>query len=164
MGGNVLQSVYHETKQVTSACWACPVGSKVAVGYSNGEILIWGVPSILNLKTEECGTQSTPICKLNLGYKLDKIPISSLKWVYADGKASRLYIMGASDFVSMNLLQVLSLSMLNKLPLRYICFCSSETRWLTAYWFMNFLRNFPIPTSCLTLFRKNFPWAFCFPQ
>lgn len=133
MGGNVLQSVYHETKQVTSACWACPVGSKVAVGYSNGEILIWGVPSILNLKTEECGTQSTPICKLNLGYKLDKIPISSLKWVYADGKASRLYIMGASDFVSMNLLQVLSLSMLNKLPLRYICFCSSETRWLTAY-------------------------------
>ncbi|KAH9662361.1 Lgl C domain-containing protein [Citrus sinensis] len=106
MGGNVLQSVYHETKQVTSACWACPVGSKVAVGYSNGEILIWGVPSILNLKTEECGTQSTPICKLNLGYKLDKIPISSLKWVYADGKASRLYIMGASDFVSMNLLQI----------------------------------------------------------
>ncbi|KAH9710613.1 Lgl C domain-containing protein [Citrus sinensis] len=106
MGGNVLQSVYHETKQVTSACWACPIGSKVAVGYSNGEILIWGVPSILNLKTEECGTQITPICKLNLGYKLDKIPISSLKWVYADGKASRLYIMGASDFVSMNLLQI----------------------------------------------------------
>ncbi|KAH9662353.1 Lgl C domain-containing protein [Citrus sinensis] len=110
MGGNVLQSVYHETKQVTSACWACPVGSKVAVGYSNGEILIWGVPSILNLKTEECGTQSTPICKLNLGYKLDKIPISSLKWVYADGKASRLYIMGASDFVSMNLLQIVLLN------------------------------------------------------
>lgn len=110
MGGNVLQSVYHETKQVTSACWACPIGSKVAVGYSNGEILIWGVPSILNLKTEECGTQSTPICKLNLGYKLDKIPISSLKWVYADGKASRLYIMGASDFVSMNLLQIVLLN------------------------------------------------------
>ncbi|KAH9710610.1 Lgl C domain-containing protein [Citrus sinensis] len=110
MGGNVLQSVYHETKQVTSACWACPIGSKVAVGYSNGEILIWGVPSILNLKTEECGTQITPICKLNLGYKLDKIPISSLKWVYADGKASRLYIMGASDFVSMNLLQIVLLN------------------------------------------------------
>lgn len=110
MGGNVLQSVYHETKQVTSACWACPIGSKVAVGYSNGEIFVWGVPSILNLKTEECGTQSTPICKLNLGYKLDKIPISSLKWVYADGKASRLYIMGASDFVSMNLLQIVLLN------------------------------------------------------
>lgn len=109
-GGNVFQSVYHETKQVTSSCWACPVGSKVAVGYSNGEISIWGVPSTPNLKTEECGTQSTPICKLNLGYKLDKIPISSLKWVYADGKASRLYIMGASDFVSTNLLQIVLLN------------------------------------------------------
>ncbi|KAJ0097649.1 hypothetical protein Patl1_29274 [Pistacia atlantica] len=96
-GGNMLQSLYHETKQVTSACWACPVGSKVAVGYNTGEIFIWGVPSTPNVKAElssEFNTQSTPICKLNLGYKLEKIPIASLKWVYSDGKASRLYIIG----------------------------------------------------------------------
>ncbi|KAJ4714050.1 Transducin/WD40 repeat protein [Melia azedarach] len=112
-GGNVLQPLYHETKQVTSACWACPIGSKVAVGYNNGEIFVWAVPSTPNLKTElssDCGTQSAPICKLNLGYKLEKIPISSLKWVYADGKASRLYTMGASDLVSVNLLQVILLN------------------------------------------------------
>ncbi|XP_031269259.1 uncharacterized protein LOC116127759 isoform X2 [Pistacia vera] len=112
-GGNILQSLYHETKQVTSACWACPVGSKVAVGYNTGEIFIWGVPSTPNVKAElssEFNTQSTPICKLNLGYKLEKIPIASLKWVYADGKASRLYIMGTSDLVSANLLQVILLN------------------------------------------------------
>ncbi|XP_044461920.1 uncharacterized protein LOC123193167 isoform X3 [Mangifera indica] len=111
-GGNVLQSLYHEKKQVTSACWVCPVGSKVAVGYNNGEIFIWGVPSTPNVKAElssEFNTQTTPICKLNLGYKLEKNPIASLKWVYADGKAGRLYIMGDSDSVSANLLQIKSL-------------------------------------------------------
>ncbi|KAK9285876.1 hypothetical protein L1049_025077 [Liquidambar formosana] len=59
---------------------------------------------------EFCASQSSPICKLNLGYKLDKIPIASLKWAYADGKASRLYVMGAFDFASANLLQVVLLN------------------------------------------------------
>ncbi|KAF9604079.1 hypothetical protein IFM89_002754 [Coptis chinensis] len=37
MGGNML-SLCNETKKVTSSCWACPFGSKVIVGYSNGEV------------------------------------------------------------------------------------------------------------------------------
>ncbi|KAM7519969.1 hypothetical protein LguiB_018931 [Lonicera macranthoides] len=111
-GGNVLQSLTHETKKVTAACWACPFGSKVVIGYSNGEIFIWSIPSASNLKSElttdkeSCATQSAPLCKLNLGYKLDKTPIALLKWAYADGKASRLYVLGSSDFSSTNLLQV----------------------------------------------------------
>ncbi|KAA8547593.1 hypothetical protein F0562_004022 [Nyssa sinensis] len=111
-GGTMLPSVCHETKKVTAACWACPFGSKVVVGYSNGDIFIWSVLPTTDLKTELaldkelCTTQSAPICKLNLGYKVDKIAIASLKWAYADGKASRLYVMGASDIVSANLVQV----------------------------------------------------------
>lgn len=107
VGGNPLQSLHQETKKVTSACWACPFGSKVVVGYNNGEICIWSIP-----RTEfpsESSTQSAPISKLNLGYKLDKVPIASLRWAYADGKANRLYVMGASDTSSSNLLQVFGL-------------------------------------------------------
>lgn len=131
-GGNVLQSLYHEKKQVTSACWVCPVGSKVAVGYNNGEIFIWGVPSTPNVKAElssEFNTQTTPICKLNLGYKLEKNPIASLKWVYADGKAGRLYIMGDSDSVSANLLQVLERKVLNS----DACQCIKYAKHHSAY-------------------------------
>lgn len=104
----MLQVQYHEAKKVTSACWACPFGSKVVVGYSNGEIFIWSIPSTANPSTEASnhGSQNVPICKLNLGYKTEKNPIASLKWAYADGKASRLYVMGASNSVSVNLLQV----------------------------------------------------------
>lgn len=107
-GGTTLQSVSHETKKVTAATWACPVGSKVVVGYSNGEILMWSVPAPLNSKFEQAKEKDPlgPVCKLNLGYKLDKIPIAKLKWAYADGKASRLYVIGSSDYPSANLLQV----------------------------------------------------------
>lgn len=108
-GGNALQSLHHEATKATCACWACPFGTRVVVGYNNGEIFVWSLPAIPNSRTglaSESATQNTPICKLNVGYKLNKIPIASLKWAYADGKASRLYVTGASNFESENLSQV----------------------------------------------------------
>ncbi|KAL8472511.1 hypothetical protein ACS0TY_029019 [Phlomoides rotata] len=103
------QSTYQEAKKVTAACWACSTGTKVAVGYSNGDIILWSVPSPSD--SEQTASQITPICKLNLGYKADKIPIAKLKWAYADGKSSRLYVLGSSsDCNSTNLLQVVLLN------------------------------------------------------
>ncbi|PNY11041.1 syntaxin-binding protein 5-like, partial [Trifolium pratense] len=114
-GGNILQPLHNnETKKVSSACWSCPFGSKIVVGYNNGEIFIWSIPS-LNIgngssASEYYSSQSTPLLKLNLGYKSEKISIASIKWLYAGGKASRLYVMGASDHASSNLLQVVLLN------------------------------------------------------
>ncbi|XP_038904808.1 uncharacterized protein LOC120091069 isoform X2 [Benincasa hispida] len=110
-GGNSMLSVspYQEAKKVTSACWACPLGSKVALGYSNGDVLIWAIPYGQNPKTEpvsENSSRTGPLFKLNLGYKLDKVPIASLRCNYVDVKASRLYVMGASS----NSLQVVLLN------------------------------------------------------
>jgi WD40 repeat protein len=110
-GGNLLQSLSLETKKVTAACWACPFGSKVVVGYNNGEIFMWSIP-YSNLKSEITTdkelstTQNSPLFKLNLGYKVDKIPISLLRWIPDDGKAGRLYVLGSSDSLSTNLIQV----------------------------------------------------------
>ncbi|KAK7379694.1 hypothetical protein VNO78_34383 [Psophocarpus tetragonolobus] len=111
-GGNMLQPVHTETKKVTSACWVCPFGSKVVVGYNNGELFIWSIPSlnIGNASASEHSNQNTPLLKLNLGYKSNKISIGSIKWIYAGGKASRLYVMGASDHATSNLLQVVFLN------------------------------------------------------
>ncbi|RVW85722.1 Syntaxin-binding protein 5 [Vitis vinifera] len=112
-GVNMLQPLSHDTKTVTSACWACPFGGKVVVGYSNGDVFIWNVLHIPDPSNGAAAdkdlysSQSAPIYKLNLGYKLEKIPIASLKWAYADGKATRLYVMGGSDIQSTNLLQCL---------------------------------------------------------
>lgn len=105
-----MLSPYQEAKKVTCACWVCPLGSKVAVGYGNGDVLIWTIPYGKNPRTDSVSENSTrtgPLCKLNLGYKLDKIPIASLRCAYVDAKTSRLYVMGASA----NFLQVLQFMM-----------------------------------------------------
>lgn len=109
----MLQALHNnETKKVTSACWACPFGSKVVVGYNNGELFIWSIPSLNtgNGPSASDHSSQSPLLKLNLGYKSEKISIASIKWLYAGGKASRLYVMGASDYASSNLLQVFEFS------------------------------------------------------
>ncbi|KAL6011959.1 hypothetical protein ACLOJK_002425 [Asimina triloba] len=111
-GGKTLLSSGHEARKVTSSCWACPFGTKVVVGYSNGEILVWSIPGISNQNKASatdkglCATQNVPISKINLGYKMDRIPIVSLGWVPEDGKAGRLYVNGTSDTAISNSFQV----------------------------------------------------------
>lgn len=100
-------TMFQEAKKVTAACWACSAGTRVVVGYSNGDIILWSVPCPADSNAEQDPTQITPIFKLNLGYKAEKIPIAKLKWADADGKSSRLYVLGSSDSNSTNLLQVL---------------------------------------------------------
>ncbi|BAT99874.1 hypothetical protein VIGAN_10141300 [Vigna angularis var. angularis] len=111
-GGRMLQARYNETKKVSSACWVCPFGSKVVVGYNNGELFIWSIPSLNtgNSLAADYSSQNTPMFKFNLGYKSDKTSIRSVKWIYAEGRASRLYVMGGSDYAPSNLLQVVLLN------------------------------------------------------
>ncbi|TKY70241.1 Syntaxin-binding protein 5 [Spatholobus suberectus] len=111
-GGKMSQTRYNETKKVSSACWVCPFGSKVVVGYNNGELFIWSIPSLNtgNSLATDYNSQNIPMFKFNLGYKSDKTSIGSAKWIYAEGKASRLYVMGASDYGPSNSLQVVLLN------------------------------------------------------
>uniref|UniRef100_A0A803L1M4 Uncharacterized protein n=1 Tax=Chenopodium quinoa TaxID=63459 RepID=A0A803L1M4_CHEQI len=115
-GGAMALMSSQETKRVTSACWVCPFGSKVAVGYDTGDILIYSIPSNSDIgngssvSSDTSNTQIVQTSKINLVYRLEKIPIASLKWVYSDGKANRLYVTGASDAASPNLVQVVLLN------------------------------------------------------
>ncbi|XP_047312478.1 uncharacterized protein LOC124915758 isoform X2 [Impatiens glandulifera] len=110
-GGVMMPTVGHDTKTVTAACWACPLGSKVAVGYSNGEISIWSIPFTSGAsETDLQAAQTGPTSRLNLGYKLEKIAISSLKWACSDGKSGRLYVIGVHGGGSARLLQVVLLN------------------------------------------------------
>ncbi|KAJ8427822.1 hypothetical protein Cgig2_001633 [Carnegiea gigantea] len=115
-GRTTTQLSSQESKEVISACWACPFGSKVAVGYSTGDIHIYSIPSNSELGNDSSMSKDSyksqigHISKLNLGYRVEKVPIASLKWVYSDGKSSRLYAMGASDATPTNLVQVILLN------------------------------------------------------
>ena len=98
-GKTMQQQSHQEAKTVASACWVCAKGSKIAIGYDNGDLYIWAIPEvIINAQnSSSLGNQNLPIERLNLGYKLDKLPIVSLKWISSDGKAGRLYINGFND-------------------------------------------------------------------
>ncbi|GAB2259775.1 hypothetical protein Droror1_Dr00010630 [Drosera rotundifolia] len=112
--GGETHSVGRESKNVTMACWACPFGSKTAVGYSNGDIIIFSIFSSFKLTTDLASrdrslTESSPPCKVNLAFKVQKIPIALMKCAM-DGTTTRLYILGASDAASNNFLQVVLLN------------------------------------------------------
>ncbi|KAK8965667.1 hypothetical protein KSP40_PGU020395 [Platanthera guangdongensis] len=101
--GSIQLSSIPETREVVSACWVSMFGNKVAVGYSNGDLFLWSIPvisennaTVMN-KKEIYAAPNIPFIKLNLGYKLEKIPINSLRWVVSDGRVSRLYVNGFSD-------------------------------------------------------------------
>ncbi|XP_066343646.1 uncharacterized protein [Miscanthus floridulus] len=97
-GKTMQQQSQKEAKNVTSACWACAKGSKIAIGYDNGDLYIWAIPEVTSTQnSSSMGSQNLPIQRLNLGYKLDKLPIVSLQWISSDGKAGRLYINGFND-------------------------------------------------------------------
>ncbi|XP_072958084.1 uncharacterized protein [Typha angustifolia] len=116
-GRSMQNSSQHDPKTVVSACWACAHGSKVVLGYSSGDIFVWSIPvlsdgknSTVTDKKELNVTQNVPLLKLNLGYKMDKVPIVSLRCVIGDGRTSRLYINGFSDHESSCSFQVLILN------------------------------------------------------
>ncbi|KAG8083058.1 hypothetical protein GUJ93_ZPchr0014g46649 [Zizania palustris] len=99
LSGRSIQQSQQEAKIVTSACWTCAKGSKIAIGFDSGDIFLWSIPDILNAQNLSLmGNQNLPLQRLNLGYKLDRVPIVSLRWANnSDGKAGRLYINGFSD-------------------------------------------------------------------
>ncbi|XP_039134048.1 LOW QUALITY PROTEIN: uncharacterized protein LOC120271389 [Dioscorea cayenensis subsp. rotundata] len=116
-GRDAAISSHRESKEAVSACWACSSGSKVVVGYSNGDIFLWAVPVVADQekscsfnKRESHAASNLPLLKLNLGYKLEKAPIVSLRWVVGDGKASRLYVNGFSEVGSFHSFQIIILN------------------------------------------------------
>ncbi|KAI5438541.1 hypothetical protein KIW84_024323, partial [Lathyrus oleraceus] len=124
-GGNVSQSLHNETKKVSCACWVCPYGSKVVVGYNNGDLFIWSIPSLTTGNGSASGfsSKNTPMFKFNLGYKSDKTCIESVKWIYTEGKSSRLYVMGASNSMQVVLLNEHTETRTTKLGLNLSEYC-----------------------------------------
>ncbi|XP_044954906.1 uncharacterized protein LOC123405176 [Hordeum vulgare subsp. vulgare] len=97
-GRTTQQQLHREDKNAASSCWACTKGSKVAIGYESGDIYLWVVPDIFSAEnSSSLSNQNLPIQRLNLGYKLYKVPIVSLRWVPGDGKSGHLYINGFSE-------------------------------------------------------------------
>jgi syntaxin-binding protein 5 len=97
-----------EIKEICCVCWACPVGSILAVGYIDGEILFWSFPTIVksNAQRETEFVEGPiysgePIQKVDLAPGKAKMPVVGLTWGASDkaskGIGGRLYVYGGRE-------------------------------------------------------------------
>lgn len=97
IGGTTSTAIPVDSRKVSASSWVCSSGTKVAVGYTNGDILIWSIPNMITHQSKSSSSQNMALSKLNVGYKTEKIPIVSLTWISTEGKENRLYVNGFSD-------------------------------------------------------------------
>jgi syntaxin-binding protein 5 len=111
---NLLQNRDNEEdKQISSACWASSNGSRIAIGYTDGDIWLWSVPTTSKLKynsdakgLESQDSQCSPISKVQLSNRKAKVPIFSLKWHPGSDIWGCLYVYGGVDFDSSHMIRV----------------------------------------------------------
>ena len=67
-------------KEICSLCWASNTGSLLAVGYIDGDILLWTIPSETHLKKEDATRSSNNVVKLDLSSGGRRLPVIVLQW------------------------------------------------------------------------------------
>ncbi|XP_038980223.1 uncharacterized protein LOC103709502 isoform X2 [Phoenix dactylifera] len=112
LSGN-LADHEEEEKEICSLCWASNTGSVLAVGYINGDILLWNISSNSSTKGQQTGISSNNVVKLQLASGNRRLPVIVLHWS-ASGKADidkggQLFVYGGDEMGSEEVLTILSL-------------------------------------------------------
>lgn len=106
----------NEEKEICCSCWASADGSILAVGYTDGDILLWSIPSGSSSKHqhEDIDISSSKIfAKLQLSPSKRRIPVIVLRWCVS-GKntpegGGQLFVYGGDEIGSPEVLTVLGL-------------------------------------------------------
>jgi len=105
--GNAVDQEQEE-KEICSLCWVSDSGAILAVGYINGDILLWDISSDFS-KKHQVGSSSKAVVKLQLASGNRRLPVIVLKWsanAKANDKGGQLLIYGGEDMGSEEVLTV----------------------------------------------------------
>ncbi|KAF9596445.1 hypothetical protein IFM89_011274 [Coptis chinensis] len=102
-----------EEKEISSICWASSNGSILAVGYVDGDIMLWNISSSSSTNNQRAGRSFNGVVKLQLSSNERRIPVIVLHWAedsqsHKDCKG-QLFIYGGDEIGSEEVLTVLSL-------------------------------------------------------
>lgn len=105
-----------EEKEICCACWASVDGSILAVGYTDGDILLWSIPSGSSSKDHHSDlgiSLSKTVVKIQLSSSKRRIPIIVLRWC-TNGKQNsedggKLFVYGGDEIGSPEIVTVLCL-------------------------------------------------------
>ncbi|KAK1415488.1 hypothetical protein QVD17_31270 [Tagetes erecta] len=98
-------------KEISALCWVSSDGSILAVGYVDGDILLWNIPTAISTNNQKANKSSNNAVMLSLSSGDRRLPVIVLHWSNSphSGSAGQLFIYGGDDIGSEEVLTILNL-------------------------------------------------------
>ncbi|KAK6122032.1 hypothetical protein DH2020_044225 [Rehmannia glutinosa] len=99
-------------KEISSLCWVSPDGSVLAVGYVDGDILLWNLSVSDNGKSPRTPKSSNDVVKIQLSSGDRRLPVIVLHWSpnkAQNGRGGQLFAYGGEEIGSEEVLTILDL-------------------------------------------------------
>ncbi|GJU77640.1 transducin/WD40 repeat family protein [Tanacetum coccineum] len=98
-------------KEISALCWVSSDGSMLAVGYLDGDIILWNLPTEISVKDQKANKSSNNAVKLKLSSGDKRLPVIVLRWSNSPHSISggKLFVYGGDDLGSEEALTVLNL-------------------------------------------------------
>ncbi|XP_030447143.1 lethal(2) giant larvae protein homolog SRO77-like isoform X2 [Syzygium oleosum] len=98
-------------KEISSLCWLSADGSVLAVGYVDGDILLWNMSTAVS-RNQHGGKVSNDVVKLQIASGDRRLPVIVLHWSASrsrNGHGGQLFVYGGDEIGSEEVLTILSL-------------------------------------------------------
>ncbi|KAK4797849.1 hypothetical protein SAY86_030175 [Trapa natans] len=99
-------------REISTLCWASYDGSVLAVGYTDGDIILWNMSVSVSLKNQQAAKPSNDSVKLQLSSGDRRLPVIVLHWTAIGSRGShggQLFAYGGVEIGSEEVLTILSL-------------------------------------------------------
>ncbi|XP_030540367.1 uncharacterized protein LOC115748104 isoform X2 [Rhodamnia argentea] len=99
-------------KEISSLCWLSADGSVLAVGYVDGDILLWNMSTTVS-RNQHGGKVSNDVVKLQIASGDRRLPVIVLHWSASssrNGHGGQLFVYGGDEIGSEEVLTILSLN------------------------------------------------------
>ncbi|KAI7749886.1 hypothetical protein M8C21_019771 [Ambrosia artemisiifolia] len=98
-------------KEISALCWVSSDGSILAVGYVDGDIILWNLPTSVSANNQKANKLSNNAVKLKLSSGDRRLPVIVLHWSNSPhgGSAGQLFVYGGDDIGSEEVLTILNL-------------------------------------------------------
>ncbi|KAH7548383.1 hypothetical protein JRO89_XS14G0111900 [Xanthoceras sorbifolium] len=105
-----LQDSEQAEKEISALCWASTDGSVLAVGYVDGDIMFWNLPTDASTKDHKAENSSNNVVKLQLSSADKRLPVIVLHWsADKSHNGGQLFVYGGDRIGSEEVLTILCL-------------------------------------------------------
>ena len=96
-------------KEISALCWVSSDGSMLAVGYVDGDIVLWNLSTAISTKDQKSNKSSNNATKLRFSSGDKRLPVIVLHWSANsahNGNVGQLFVYGGDDIGSEEVLTV----------------------------------------------------------